>query len=82
MTSFSSVQEQVKGQIAKCKWQSPSKEPDCSDKSFLVLYFCLLRFAFCLLTCSSLLQEVKMQSVNGKAMEGFTFAFCTLRFAF
>jgi hypothetical protein len=56
-------EEQVKRQSAKRKWQShgsakrkwPSHGKDCNDprKSFLGIYFCILRFAICLLTCSS-----------------------------
>jgi hypothetical protein len=38
--------EQVKGQSAKRKRQSPSNDGNYPGKSFLGLYFCLLRFAF------------------------------------
>ena len=54
MTRLSSVhrEEQVKVQSAKRKRQSRSKDGNYPGKSFLGLYFCVLHFAFCLLTCS------------------------------
>jgi hypothetical protein len=55
MMSLSSLhrEEQVKGQRSKRKRQSRSKRRYYPGKLFLVSYFCLLHFAFCLLTCSS-----------------------------
>jgi len=46
-------EEQVKRQTAKRKWQSHSKDCIGPIKSFLGFYFCILRFAICLLTCYS-----------------------------
>jgi hypothetical protein len=56
MMSLSCVQrkEQVKSQSAKRKRQSHGKEYNYPGMAVLGLYFCVLHFAFCLLTCSSL----------------------------
>jgi hypothetical protein len=56
MMSLSSLhqEEQVKGKSAKRKKESPSNDRNYPGRSFLGFYFCILHFAFCLLTCCSL----------------------------
>jgi hypothetical protein len=60
------MQEQVNGQIAKRKRQSPSKDCNYPGKSFLGFYFCILHFAFCVLTCSCLHREEQVKGQSAK----------------
>jgi hypothetical protein len=61
------MQEQVKGQIAKRKRQSPSNARNYPRKLFLGFCFCVLDFAFCILTCSCLHRE---EQVKGQSRRG------------
>ncbi len=66
-------EEQVKRQSAKRKWQSHSEGCNDPRKSFPGFYFCVLRFAICLLICSSaLLRSAQHDSTNAHQTSGFT----------
>jgi hypothetical protein len=66
-------EEQVKRQSAERKWQSHGK--GCIDrrKSFPGFYFCVVRFAICLLICSSaLLRSAQHDSTHPQRPSDFT----------